>query len=323
MNKLNAVDSAQANPNLDQLHEYFHRALDHFFNADGSMKREYFEDISCYHCGSSEIVSEFTADRFRHVRCAKCNMVYVSPRLKAQTVHDSYNEEHYNHFYKIKLIPSIDYRRNVIAKNKYEQIMKYVKGPGSILDIGCGLGEFLSVFSEKGWECLGVEFNEFAANYAKENFRVKVIPKSIFDFTAASGQYDCITLWGVLEHFTKPQDVLAKAYEILKPGGVLVLEVPSGDSVLVRYIEAFGGPVNRIIEGDRHNMLFSFQAFCGMVEEKGFIREHVQSNGLDLTTLTSLHNQSMDKDFMNKVQDAIDRALAGDLLRGFWRKPLS
>ena len=127
-------------------------------------------------------------------------------------------------------------------------------------------------------------------------------------------------LWGVLEHFTQPLNVLEKAYELLSDGGLLVLEVPSGDSVLVRYYEAFGGYIDRIIEGDRHIMLFSSRALQQMTERCGFKLVHFQSNGLDIDTLLRLNGQSCDSQIVSQIQHAIDEAMCGDLIRGFWRK---
>lgn len=314
------INTENLNPNLDKIHQFYDEALSRYFNPDGSPREEFFENVSCYNCGSTEKASEFTISRFRHVRCANCGLVYVSPRLKESILHDSYNEEDYNVSYKLKLIPAVDYRREVMGKRKYRQISEYFEKPGAILDIGCGLGELLSVFDENGWTCLGVEFNQFAASFAREKFKLDIVQKSIFDFTASDRKFDCIMLWGVLEHFTRPLNVLEKAYELLNDGGLLVLEVPSGDSVLVRYHEAFGGYIDRIIEGDRHIMLFSSRSLQQMTERCGFRLVHIQSNGLDIDTLLRLNGQSCDPQIVSQIQHAIDAAMCGDLIRGFWRK---
>ncbi len=314
------ISTQELNPNLEKIHEHYDNVLSRYFNQDGSPKEEFFENISCYNCSSTEHTSEFIISRFQHVRCANCGMVYVTPRIKDQILHDSYNEDDYNILYKSKLIPSIDYRREVIAKRKYEQVSAYFEKPGSILDIGSGLGEVLSVFKENGWTCLGVEFNELASGFAREKFGLNIIRKSIFDFESGEESFDCITLWGVLEHFTQPMQVLQKAYDLLRDGGLLVLEVPSGDSILVRYYERFGGYIDRIIEGDRHIMLFSVDSLRQMTERCGFNLVHLQSNGLDIDTLLRLNDQARDPQIIAKIQQAVDEALCGDLIRGFWRK---
>ncbi len=314
------IRTQQLNPNLDKIHQHYDRVLSRYFGQNGSPREGFFEDIGCYNCGSIDCVSEFAINRFRHVRCARCGMVYVTPRLRENILHDSYNEEDYNTSYKFKLIPALDYRREVIGKRKYKQVSSYFEKPGSILDIGCGLGELLSIFAENGWSCLGVEFNEFAANFAREKFGLNILQKSIFDFEPGERRFDCIMLWGVLEHFTQPVKVLEKVHQLLQDGGLLVLEVPSGDSLLVRYYEKFGGYIDRIIEGDRHIMLFSVRSLREMTERAGFKPVHLQSNGLDIDTLLRLNNQTCDPGLISQIQYAVDAALCGDLLRGFWRK---
>ena len=318
--KIDTVDTNLTNPNLDKIHDLFYKRVSKFFDAAGSPKAELFENVKCYNCHSTSIASEFTIARFRHVRCSNCGMVYVSPQIKASLLHDSYNEDDYTEHYRLKLIPSIEYRRNVLGSRKYNQIAAYFERPGSILDVGCGLGDLLSVFKANGWSCQGIEFNKFAANFGNTQFAVNIIAKSIFDFTPEDHQFDCIMLWGVLEHFSEPVAVLGKLYQLLKPGGLFVLEVPSADSVLVRYFERYGGHIDRIIEGDRHIMLFSVRSLKEMTQRAGFKLVHLQSNGLDMDTLARLNKEACSAEFITRVQSSIDECLSGDLLRGFWRK---
>ena len=128
-------------------------------------------------------------------------------------------------------------------------------------------------------------------------------------------------MWGVLEHFYDPISVLLKINKLLKPNGILLLEVPSADSVLVRHIEATSKSVDRIIEGDRHIMLFSLEAFDQMTKQCGFNPVKIVSNGLDIATINRLYlNKSIDNVSVNKLQDILDESFQGDLLRGFFRK---
>ncbi|MBP7507936.1 MAG: class I SAM-dependent methyltransferase [Prolixibacteraceae bacterium] len=320
MSDNNVVDAKLTNPNLDKIHELFYKRVSKFFNDNGSPKPELFEDVPCYNCNSTSVKTQFTISRFRHVRCAQCGMVYVTPRIKESILHDSYDEDDYSEHYRLKIVPSLKYRREVLGERKYKQIMSYFEKPGSILDIGCGLGDLLSVFKDHGWDCMGIEFNKFAANYGRDNFGLNIIDKSIFDFEPKEYQFDCIMLWGVLEHFTSPMDVLLKAYQLLKKGGLLVLEVPSGDSILVRYYETYGGYVDRIIEGDRHIMLFSARSLQEMAKKAGFDLIELKSNGLDIDTLARLNKENISAEFTTRLQSIVDSIMCGDLLRGFWKK---
>lgn len=313
------IDEKKINPNIDKLHNYFDNILAKYFK-DGKPDPEYFEQTACYNCGSPEIANSFTVNQFTHVRCKNCQMVYVNPRFKESIVTNLYNEEDYTEFYKIKLIPSIEYRKTVLAEKKYEQIAGYFNKSGKVLDIGSGLGEVLSVFKEHGWDCKGIEFNEFAANYSKEKFGLNILNKSIYDFDS-SEKFDVIMLWGVLEHFFKPADILNKIHELLNNDGLLLLEVPSADSVLVRYYERTSKPVDRIIEGDRHIMLFSLRGLIEMTENSGFTPIEIKSNGLDVSTLNRLElNNTLNLSQVNKIQQLLDDSMQGDLLRGFFKK---
>lgn len=313
------IDESRINPNLDKLHQHFDSILEKYFEGTKPIP-EYFEEVSCYNCGSMEVISSFIVNRFRHVRCKNCNMVYVSPRLKKSIVDLLYNEKPYTEFYKIKLIPSIDYRRNVLAVNKYNQIAKYFSKPGKVLDIGSGLGEVLSVFQENNWDCMGIEFNEFAAGYSRKTFGLNVINRSIYDFDS-SEKYDVIMLWGVLEHLYEPLKILIKVNKLLADKGILLCEVPSADSVLVRYYERTLKPVDRIIEGDRHIMLFSVQSLIEMTEKAGFSPIEILSNGLDISTLNRLElTNKLALTQVNELQGLLDSSLQGDLLRGFFRR---
>ncbi len=316
------IDEKKINPNLSKLQLHFNKKISRYFNKNGDPKRGNFEEVSCYNCNSKDYVSEFKVNNFRHVRCKICGMVYVNPRFKQAIAHNLYSESDYTEFFKIKLIPAIDYRREVLAKNKYKQINEYFDKPGSALDIGCGLGEVLSVFKERGWNCTGIEFNKFAADYASEKFGLHIVNKSIFGITESRGRhYDLIMLWGVLEHFYDPKKILQKINRLLAPKGLLLLEVPSADSMFVRFVESTSKSVDRVIEGDRHIMLFSLKAFKQMTQECGFTPVKIISNGLDIATINRLYmNVSLSDKDVNKLQSILDESYQGDLLRGFFRK---
>jgi 2-polyprenyl-3-methyl-5-hydroxy-6-metoxy-1,4-benzoquinol methylase/ribosomal protein S27E len=313
------IDESRINPNLDKLYQHFDSAIAKYFKDDKPIP-QYFEETGCYNCGKKEIVSSFVVNRFRHVRCKNCGMVYVSPRLKTTIINALYNEAPYTDFYRIKLIPSIDYRRNVLAVNKYNQINRHFNKPGKVLDIGSGVGEVLSVFKEKGWDCTGIEFNEFAADFARKTFGLNILNKNIYDIKL-SEEFDVIMLWGVLEHLFEPVKILKKANKLLKKDGLLLLEVPSSDSVLVQYYERTQKRVDRIIEGDRHIMLFSLRSFKEMTQKAGFKPIEILSNGLDISTLNRLELRNrLSLDQVNELQGLVDASMQGDLLRGFFKK---
>ncbi|MGI8965462.1 MAG: class I SAM-dependent methyltransferase [Limisphaerales bacterium] len=97
---------------------------------------------------------------------------------------------------------------------------------GRLLDIGCGNGAFLRVYSRllPGWKLYGSEFD------AKYKDMVEAIPnvEMMFpgDLSEIPGEFDLISLIHVFEHIPSPLKVLERIWDKLKPGGLLLIQVP-------------------------------------------------------------------------------------------------
>ena len=313
-----SMDEKLTSGNVEELNERFERSLDKYFEKDDIIKPEFIEYIYCPNCKTKK-GNTFKQKRFTYKRCDECQMVYSVPRFKKEINTEIHSQESYKDHYKNKVIPTINYRRNVLAKNKYKQIMQFFKKPGSVLDIGCGLGEVLSAFKENGWESTGIDFNDFAVEYAKKNFELEINKHDIFEMSQ-EGQYDLVMLWGVIEHVYEPDLLLKKCNSLLKNDGLLVVEVPSADSLLVRYCETVGEEAHRTFESARHIMLFSRRSLLDMCKRNGFTCKKLLSNGLDISTIVRMKNLEMDQHQIDKIQHILDVSLQGDLFRGFFSK---
>jgi 2-polyprenyl-3-methyl-5-hydroxy-6-metoxy-1,4-benzoquinol methylase len=314
----------EISPNLEKVNKKIKKRLDRFFTPEGILKEDYAEKVSCYNCGSEDISSEFYVDRFRHVRCKKCGMVYVNPCFKSSIIESTYSEDEYSDFqYKTKIIPAVKFRKDILGIRKYEQINNFFKDKGKILDIGCGIGEVLSVFKDKGWDTQGIELNDLAAQYARNNFGLDVVQDSVYNFSFKD-KYDCIMMWGIVEHFTEPKKLLKQVKKMLAPKGLLVIEVPSADSFLVKFIEARGNAnklsPKRILIPDRHLMFFSHISLREMLVSSGFVIEKCLTNGLDISTLFRILSiEANDQSNVLDMQSVVDKSGCGDLIRVFCR----
>ena len=115
--------------------------------------------------------------------------------------------------------------REYAIKNKVALLNKE-QSKGSVLDIGCGTGDFLAAAKNNGWSVTGIEPNDDA--------RVKANTKtnnSVFDTSKLESfpenSFDVITLWHVLEHLPNLEAQVNVFRKLLKPNGSLIIAVPN------------------------------------------------------------------------------------------------
>ncbi len=108
---------------------------------------------------------------FSVVKCIKCGLVYVNPRLSDERLGDIYtvclNNPEYSKYKKADKSKELYYQNQII------RIEKALKGRGipksaipRVLDFGCGCGHFLRTAKNRGWEVSGVELDAKRADKA-------------------------------------------------------------------------------------------------------------------------------------------------------------
>ena len=119
---------------------------------------------------------------------------------------------------------------------------------GTVVDVGCGGGEFLDLLPTASWTKYGIEVAESA--------RLACIDKGIvFDLPAGSGWCDLVLFRGSLQHLDRPIQLLRDAYSWLRPGGWLVaLATPNAGGPVYRLFQelpALDPPRNFVVFSDR------------------------------------------------------------------------
>lgn len=105
-----------------------------------------------------------------------------------------------------------------------------------ILDLGCGRGEWLEVLAENGYRGRGVDLDE-GMLAASSEMKLDVVKASALDYLRVQdgGSFAAITAMHLVEHIAHSAliELLDEVLRVLRPGGVLILETPNPENVLV------------------------------------------------------------------------------------------
>jgi 2-polyprenyl-3-methyl-5-hydroxy-6-metoxy-1,4-benzoquinol methylase len=116
-------------------------------------------------------------------------------------------------------------------KTKRRLINRQLVKPGSILDIGCGTGDFLLTMQKAGWHVTGSEPSDKARIQAETKLGQPIHS----DIKLIDAKFDVITLWHVLEHIPDLQNTFNRITELLTQNGTLIIAVPNHKSFDARY----------------------------------------------------------------------------------------
>jgi 2-polyprenyl-3-methyl-5-hydroxy-6-metoxy-1,4-benzoquinol methylase len=156
------------------------------------------------------------------VECSRCGLRYLNPTPDVRDL---------KHIYDYDVYEDSTNNNPVLMEHFLGKLRQYVPNLKSVLEVGCGTGDFLAWLQSKGLDVSGVEFAE-SANRVKYDGPLYV--GRMEDIALQDSSYDAILLLNVIEHLSDPQMVLRKIRRALKPNGVLLLRHPNSDLFFFR-----------------------------------------------------------------------------------------
>ena len=99
--------------------------------------------------------------------------------------------------------------------------------PGKILDVGCATGQFLEVARERNWKAVGIDVSDWACQHLSEQGYEGIHHGTIEEANFPDAEFDAVNMCHVLEHIPHPHAFMREVRRILKPRGMVILEVPN------------------------------------------------------------------------------------------------
>jgi len=243
------------------------------------------EETACLLCGrdDAELRAE-AADyspasgpglRFAVVQCRRCGLHYTNPRPTPATIGQFYPSSYRPHAPRGKRAIRLPSRfwSHLLGRPSPERRGRLPwNGSGRLLDFGCGGGSYLRRMAELGWRVPGVDVSPRAIQSIREELGLEIHLGTLPHPDLTPDSFDIVTMWQSLEHVHQPLAVLRAAFELLSPGGKIVVAVPNRDSIAANHFgEYWFG-----LDLPRHLTHFTRRTLVEMLGVAGFRVETVR-----------------------------------------------
>jgi 2-polyprenyl-3-methyl-5-hydroxy-6-metoxy-1,4-benzoquinol methylase len=193
----------------------------------------------------------------RIVKCRGCGLVYQNPRPSRREIQAAYARLQDEEYLQEQECRSIN------AHLSLRVIKKHIR-EGRLLDVGCATGFFLNA-ARLDFEVHGIEPSQWAASFANQRLRLRVVQGSLEDAHFSNGYFDAMSMVDVIEHMTDPLAALQSAASLLRPGGILYLVTPDIESISARLLRGYWWGLR-----PAHLYYFSENTLRSMLKRTGF-----------------------------------------------------
>lgn len=151
------------------------------------------------------------------------------------------SEEYFSHGTSEKTLFSVLYSisKKINAALKYQSIKPYLIKEESILDYGCGIGDFSVYLSKKGYSIKASEPNQKAAEKASKSLGSNVLNPDEIEDKIGNDSLGAVMLWHVLEHVQAPKTLISLLRKKMKSKGSLIIALPNHSSYDAKYYKDF------------------------------------------------------------------------------------
>jgi 2-polyprenyl-3-methyl-5-hydroxy-6-metoxy-1,4-benzoquinol methylase len=207
------------------------------------------------------------------VRCPRCTLVFLSPRLPAR---------HVAAFYRASARLAPYFATGAKARRDrgagflpFARLVGRTVAPDErdLLDLGCGAGAFLRVMASRGFRVTGADLNPEASALARAeglDVRTADLDEAVAAFAREGRRFDVVTLIHTFEHLAEPLRTLRSLRAILRDDGAVAINVPNVRSFLAPLDRALGTGYASIWDPVGHYSYFSLRSLRHLCARAGF-----------------------------------------------------
>jgi ubiquinone/menaquinone biosynthesis C-methylase UbiE len=232
-----------------------------------------FTNYRCRICNSTEETSwlenipdyEYNLPfRTTLLRCGNCQTIQQQPMPTAQDLLQFYPSDYHAYSYSNSMISN--WLKAGYSRKVGRELFKLIPADGRVLDVGCANGSFLTALeSIANWELHGIDINPKVIEDCR-NTKLHLKAGQLEQGVYPDEFFDAIIMTHLIEHVVDPLETLRICLAILKPGGVVVGELPNVDSWDFKLFHRYWGGLHL----PRHLFFWSTNTFKDLGKRAGF-----------------------------------------------------
>lgn len=265
-------------------------------------------------------------------RCRSCRLVTVLNPLPQPSIRDLYNSDAgFRIYVEAQRVDGLRRRHQSTIRHLTELLARPPEDC-TLFDVGAGAGEFLALARAAGFQVHGNEISEPAA---KECFRRHGITLTTAELSEEPGadRVDAMTMWCVLAHVADPRRLLADAFRLVKPEGILYFHTPRWCMIDVAGLAATritSGVLSHVTErrvNAAHMRLYDHRNLRRLLHAVGFeVMELRSVSGYSLQTASYLESMGVSRAVIRPLAYGLEGLIDKDLfvrntLEVYARKP--
>lgn len=180
----------------------------------------------CPLCGSDRSRLETRISGYQMDKCSDCSLVFMNPRCTVEHLAAIYtvrDEQELIELYARIATPKVigEYHE------KLEKIEQIVPRKGRLLDFACAAGYFFEQAQQRGWDAHGCDVGVWAGRAAAVRGLKNMHIGELDSLGFPDESFDVVYAAQVFEHLLNPLQDLTALLRVLKPGGLLYIDVPN------------------------------------------------------------------------------------------------
>ncbi len=211
-------------------------------------------EVPCALCGARDAEPVYAREhetgsslgrlRLQLVLCSHCGFLFASPRPDEAALATYYREAPHASGRTFRDVGGGSRQAGLLAdrarflRELLAQERARTDEPLRLIDVGCGRGDFLAAMQSPELECVGLEPSPEAVRVARERgFEVHV--ERLEEATLEPGSFDVVTCISALEHAFDPTGFLEELVLLVRPNGLLFIEVPDSTQPVAQVSEFY------------------------------------------------------------------------------------